>query len=92
MVLVHLQIGEECLACREQTALFDLSSVGKFYLCGPDAQKAADWLFTADINCPPGRTFESCMLNSAAGVEALVTVSAIEGGSGGQIDPVFQVA
>jgi len=91
-VLLHLQIGEECLACREQAALFDLSSVGKFFLCGPEAQKAADWLFTADANCPLGRTFDSCMLNSAAGVESHVTVSTVEGGSGGQIDPVFQVA
>jgi len=91
-VLFYLQVGEECLACREQAALFDLSSVGKFYLYGPDVQKAADWMFTADTNCPLGRTFDSCMLNSAAGVEANVTVSAIEGGSGGQLGPVFQVA
>lgn len=86
----HKLIGEECLACREQAALFDLSSLGKFYLCGPDAQKAADWLFTADTNCPLGRAVYSCVLNSRAGVEADVTVSAIERGSGGQIDPVFQ--
>jgi sarcosine dehydrogenase len=91
-MVLCLQIGEECLACREQAALFDLSSLGKFYLCGPDAQKAADWLFTADTTCPPGRTVYSCMLNCGAGVEADITVSAIERGSGGQIDPVFQVA
>jgi sarcosine dehydrogenase len=90
-VLLYLQIGEECLACREQAAVFDLSSLGKFYLSGPDAQKAADWLFTADTNCPLGRTVYSCMLNSAAGIEAAVTVSVIERGSEGHIDSVFQV-
>lgn len=79
------------MACREQVALFDMSSLGKFYLCGPEAQKAADWLFTADTNCLPGRTVYTCLLNSRAGVEADVTASVIETGSGGQIDPIFKV-
>jgi sarcosine dehydrogenase len=90
-VLLYLQIGEECLACREQVALFDMSSLGKFYLCGSEAQKAADWLFTADTNHPLGQTVYTCMLNSRAGVEADVTTSIIETGSGGQIDPIFKV-
>jgi sarcosine dehydrogenase len=67
-----------------------MSSLGKFYLCGPEAQKAADWLFTADTHHPVGRTVYTCMLNSRAGVEADVTVSAVETASG-QIDPVFKV-
>lgn len=36
-------------------AVFDMSYFGKFYLTGPDAKKAADWLFTADVNKKPGR-------------------------------------
>lgn len=31
-----------------------MSYFGKFYLVGPEARKAADWLFTADVSKPPG--------------------------------------
>jgi len=85
------QIGEECLACREHVALFDMSHLGKLYMCGPDAQKAADWLFTANTRHPIGRTVHTCLLNTKAGVEADVNVSAIETGTGGLADPIFKV-
>ncbi|XP_065377862.1 sarcosine dehydrogenase, mitochondrial-like [Macaca fascicularis] len=39
----------EYLACREATAVFDMSYFGKFYLVGLDARKVADWLFSADL-------------------------------------------
>lgn len=35
-------------------AVFDMSYFGKFYLVGPEARKAADWLFTADVSKSPG--------------------------------------
>ncbi|KAJ9576450.1 hypothetical protein L9F63_006663 [Diploptera punctata] len=85
-----LQIGEECLACREQVSVFDLSSIGKYYLCGPDAQKAANWLFTADTNRQLGKTVYTCMLNARAGIEGDVTSNVIEPGGGGLIDPIFK--
>jgi sarcosine dehydrogenase len=61
-------------------------------MCGPEAQKAADWLFTADTHHPIGRTVYTCLLNTRAGVEADVTVSAIETGTGGLVDPIFKVS
>ena len=96
-ILIHLcfvpfQIGEECLACREQAVLFDMSSLGKFYLCGPDAQMAANWLFTADTNRQLGKSVYTCMLNSKAGIEGDVTASAIETGKGNLINPIFKVS
>lgn len=33
-----------------------MSYFGKFYLTGPDAKKAADWLFSADVNKIPGES------------------------------------
>ncbi|KAJ9576455.1 hypothetical protein L9F63_006668, partial [Diploptera punctata] len=86
----HNIIGEECLACREQVVMFDMSYFGKLYMCGPEAQKAADWLFTTDTRRPIGRTVYTCLLNTRAGVEADVTVSAIETGTGGLADPIFK--
>uniref|UniRef100_A0A4W6CBU1 Sarcosine dehydrogenase n=1 Tax=Lates calcarifer TaxID=8187 RepID=A0A4W6CBU1_LATCA len=50
----HDMIKSECLSCRHDVAVFDMSYFGKFYLTGPDAKKAADWLFTADVNKKPG--------------------------------------
>lgn len=50
-----MQIKSECLSCRHGAAVFDMSYFGKFYLTGPGAKKAADWLFTADVNKKPGR-------------------------------------
>uniref|UniRef100_A0A8C5PTM3 Sarcosine dehydrogenase n=1 Tax=Leptobrachium leishanense TaxID=445787 RepID=A0A8C5PTM3_9ANUR len=51
----HDVIRSECLLCRNTVAVFNMSYFGKFYLFGPDATKAANWLFTADINKPPGK-------------------------------------
>ena len=55
MVCARLfQIKNECLTCRQGVAVFNMSFFGKFYLTGPDAKKAADWLFTANVNKDAG--------------------------------------
>ena len=48
-----MQIGKECMTCRESVAAFDMSYFAKRYLVGPDAQKAADWIFCNDMQKPP---------------------------------------
>ncbi|XP_062269284.1 sarcosine dehydrogenase, mitochondrial [Platichthys flesus] len=77
----HDAIKSECLSCRHGVAVFDMSYFGKFYLTGPDAKKAADWLFTADVNKKPGSTVYTCMLNKRGGAEADLTVSRLEPGA-----------
>ncbi|KAF6725838.1 Sarcosine dehydrogenase, mitochondrial [Oryzias melastigma] len=77
----HDVIKSECLSCRHGVAVFDMSYFGKFYLTGPDAKKAADWLFTADVNKKPGSTVYTCMLNKRGGAEADLTVSRLEPGT-----------
>lgn len=76
----HDVIKSECLLCRHDVAVFNMSYFGKFYLTGPDAKKAADWLFTADVNKKPGSTVYTCMLNKRGGSEADLTVSRLEPG------------
>lgn len=71
----HDVIEQECLACRGAAAVFDMSYFGKFYLVGPDAGKAADWLFSADVSRPPGSIVYTCMLNARGGTEGDLTVS-----------------
>ncbi|KAE8582310.1 hypothetical protein XENTR_v10020074 [Xenopus tropicalis] len=87
----HDVIRRECLMCRNQAAVFNMSYFGKFYLLGPDAKKAANWLFTADINKPPGTTVYTCMLNKQGGAESDLTVSCLEPGTGGSdLAPQFE--
>ena len=67
-----------------------MSYFGKCYLTGPDAQAAADWIFSACMDGAPGKVAYTCMLNSQAGIEADLTVSVLQPGSGSVADPSFQ--
>ena len=48
------QIAAECNAVRSRVGLVDQSSGGKLYLLGPDAERAAHWLFSAHIPADAG--------------------------------------
>jgi len=87
---IEENIRAECLATRTSAGLFNMSYFGKFYLTGPDAQKAADWVFSARMDVATGKTVYTCMLNQNAGIEADLTVSMIESGSGSSADPEFE--
>jgi len=87
---IEENIRAECLATRTSAGLFNMSYFGKFYLTGPDAQKAADWVFSARMDGDPGKTVYTCMLNKAGGIEADLTVSVIESGKGSSADPEFK--
>jgi len=54
-VRVCCQIKAECVGCRQRAAIFNMSYFGKFYLTGPDAQAAADYIFTNDVDLRPGQ-------------------------------------
>lgn len=86
----HHVIQQECAACRERAAVFDMTSFGKYFLSGPDAQKTVDWIFSADMGRPSGSTIYTCMLNNRGGVEADLTVSVCEGGDGTPCNPSFE--
>ncbi|KAJ0181071.1 hypothetical protein K1T71_003156 [Dendrolimus kikuchii] len=86
----HALIGQEALACRNAAALFNMSYYGKFYLTGPDAKRTADLAFTADLSKKDDRVVYSLLLNEKGGVEADVTVSILDGGSGQLHEPIFK--
>ncbi|EMP34635.1 Guanine nucleotide exchange factor VAV2, partial [Chelonia mydas] len=87
----HNIIKNECLTCRNVLAVFDMSYFGKFYLVGPEARKAADWLFTADVSKSPGLTVYTCMLNKHGGIESDLTVSQISPGTQvSSLTPAFE--
>ncbi|XP_017094306.2 sarcosine dehydrogenase, mitochondrial [Drosophila bipectinata] len=83
----HDLIGSEALACRNNAVVFNMSYFAKILLDGPQAQEAADWLFSANTNRDPSKTVYTCALNDAGGVEADVTISRLLPGSGKVHDP-----
>lgn len=85
----HEIIKDECLGCRRNAAIFNMSYFGKFYITGPDAQAATDFIFSNNMRKPAGSTTYTCMLNSRGMVEADLTVSAIAAGEGSSCDPKF---
>ncbi|KAI8039931.1 hypothetical protein M5D96_007356 [Drosophila gunungcola] len=73
--------------CRNNAVVFNMSYFAKLLLEGPQAQEAADWLFSANTNRDPSKTVYTCALNDAGGVEADVTISRLASGSGKIYDP-----
>ncbi|KAH8277859.1 hypothetical protein KR018_008772 [Drosophila ironensis] len=86
----HDLIGSEAMACRNNAVVFNMSYFAKILLSGPQAQEAADWLFSANTNRDPSKTVYTCSLNDAGGVEADVTISRLSSGSGQVHDPKFE--
>ena len=56
-------------------AVFDQTSFSKFLLTGPDAESVLQWLCTADVSVPPGRTVYTGMLNERGTYESDVTLT-----------------
>lgn len=86
----HHVIRDESLACRTAAAVFNMSYFAKYYVTGPDAQAAVDWIFSNDLQKPEGSVVYTCMLNSRGGIESDLTVSVLESGQGGACDPAFE--
>ena len=66
MLFFVLQIGAECMATRNSVAAFNMSYFGQFYLTGPDAQAAADWIFTNNMRKPVGEWFSNAFKNETS--------------------------
>jgi 4-methylaminobutanoate oxidase (formaldehyde-forming) len=62
-------------AARTAVALFDQTSFSKYLVTGRDAEQALQWLCTADVAVPPGRTVYTGMLNAHGTYEADITVT-----------------
>eukprot|EP00557_Chaetoceros_sp_GSL56_P002633 CAMPEP_0176497120 /NCGR_PEP_ID=MMETSP0200_2-20121128/11550_1 /TAXON_ID=947934 /ORGANISM="Chaetoceros sp., Strain GSL56" /LENGTH=957 /DNA_ID=CAMNT_0017895103 /DNA_START=90 /DNA_END=2959 /DNA_ORIENTATION=+ len=65
-------------ACRENVALFDMSFMSKFIVCGDDAGRFLNHLSTANVDGKKGRITYTQWLNRDGYVEADLTVSKID--------------
>ena len=70
--LAHVQ--DEQRACREDVAVFDQTSFGKFVLKGKDALAVLQRLCANEMNVPVGRLVYTAMLNARGGFESDITV------------------
>jgi 4-methylaminobutanoate oxidase (formaldehyde-forming) len=74
----HTWVAAEHAACREQVALFDMSSFAKLQIKGPDAHAALQYLVANDVPITPGRTVYTGMLNERGGYESDFTITCID--------------
>jgi 4-methylaminobutanoate oxidase (formaldehyde-forming) len=65
-------------ATRSAVAVFDQTSFSKLLVTGPDAERALQWLCTADVAVPPGRAVYTGLLNSRGTYESDVTVTGLD--------------
>ena len=65
-------------ATREAVAVFDQTSFSKYLVTGPEALRGLQWLCTADVDVPPGRTVYTGMLNVGGRYEADITVTRLD--------------
>jgi heterotetrameric sarcosine oxidase gamma subunit len=70
-------VAAEHANTREAVTVFDQTSFSKYLVVGPDAERALQWLCTADVAVPPGRTVYTGMLNARGTYESDVTVTRI---------------
>ncbi|MFT4010124.1 MAG: FAD-dependent oxidoreductase [Nocardioidaceae bacterium] len=62
-------------ATRNGVALFDQSSFSKYLVSGDDAEAALQWVCTADVAVPPGRTVYTGLLNARGTYESDLTLT-----------------
>ncbi len=65
----------ECLAARDAAVLVDLSPFSKFEFSGPYALRDLQYLCSADVDIPTGRSIYTQLLNVRGGIEADATVT-----------------
>ena len=70
-------VSAEHTNTRTNVTIFDQTSFSKYLVVGPDAERALQWLCTADVAVPPGRTVYTGMLNTRGTYESDVTVTRV---------------
>ena len=60
---------------RSNVTVFDQTSFSKYLVVGPDAEAALQWMCTADVGVPTGRSVYTGMLNEHGTYESDVTVT-----------------
>jgi dimethylglycine oxidase len=70
--------GAEHLECRNNVAMFDLSTLSVFEIRGPGALKYVDYLCSNKCDVKPGRVIYTCWLTEAGGVRRDLAVTRLD--------------
>ncbi len=70
--------GAEHLECRNNAALFDLSTLSVFEIKGPGALSYVDYVCSNTCDVAPGRVIYTCWLNAAGGVRRDLAVARLD--------------
>jgi 4-methylaminobutanoate oxidase (formaldehyde-forming) len=70
--------GREHMAVRENVGLYDLSSMGKLLVQGPDAEAVLQKLCANDVAVSVGKVVYTPVLNAKGGFETDITITRIE--------------
>ncbi|HUF64084.1 MAG TPA: FAD-dependent oxidoreductase [Verrucomicrobiales bacterium] len=70
-------VAEEVAACRNRAAIFDQSTLTKYYLAGRGAEDALDLLCANNLRVPVGAVVYTPMLNARGGYESDLVVARI---------------
>jgi heterotetrameric sarcosine oxidase gamma subunit len=70
-------VAAEHATTRTGVTVFDQSSFSKYVVMGADAERALQWLCTADVAVPPGRTVYTGLLNVRGTYESDLTVTRV---------------
>jgi 4-methylaminobutanoate oxidase (formaldehyde-forming) len=73
----HAWVAAEHRACREQVALFDMSSFAKLSVKGRDAHAVLQSLAGNDVPAQPGRTVYTGLFNRRGGYESDFTITCV---------------
>ncbi|MFM1570565.1 MAG: FAD-dependent oxidoreductase [Porticoccaceae bacterium] len=68
---------QEHLAVRESVGVYDISSFGKFHVCGKNAMETLQYISCANIDVDPGKVIYTQWLNDRGGIEADLTIARI---------------
>jgi 4-methylaminobutanoate oxidase (formaldehyde-forming) len=74
----HRWAAAEHHACREQVAVFDMSSFAKLLVRGADAHEVLQYLAANDIPTTAGKTVYTGMLNERGGYESDFTITCVD--------------
>jgi len=64
-------------AARSAVAVFDQTSFSKYLVSGPDAERALQWICTADVAVPAGHVVYTGLLNDRGTYESDLTVTRV---------------
>ena len=73
----HAWVAQEHRACRENVAVFDMSSFAKLLVKGRDAQSVLQSLVGNDVPTEPDRTVYTGLFNSRGGYESDFTITCL---------------